>query len=84
MKNFIDTLYSHVIQPHITEPTRIVGRNKTSLIDNILINTVTKSLNARGIIEKISDHLPNFLIIQNLKEERLKQKMEIRDMKNFE
>ena len=39
-------MYFHVIQPCITEPTRIVGRNKTSLIDNIFINTVNKNLNA--------------------------------------
>ena len=61
----------------------MLGRNKPSLIDNILINICTKSLNAGNIIDKISDHLPNFLIIQNLKEERLKQKIQIKDMKNF-
>ena len=61
----------------------MLGRNKPFLIDNILINTCTKSLNAGNIIDKISDHLPNFLIIQNLKEERLKQKIQIKDMKNF-
>ena len=61
----------------------MLGRNKPSLIDNILINTCTKSLNTGNIIDKISDHLPNFLIIQNLKEERLKQKIQIKDMKNF-
>ena len=77
-------MYSHFLQPCITEPTRIVGRNKPSLIDNIFINTYTKSLNAGNIIDKISDHLPKFLIIQNHKEERLKQKIQIRDMKNFE
>ena len=77
-------MYSHFFQPCITEPTRNVGRNKPSLIDSIFINTCTKSLNAGNIIDKISDHLPNFLIIQNLKEERLKQKIQMRDMKNFE
>ena len=77
-------MYYHFFQSCITEPTRIVGRNKPSLIDNILINTCTKSLNAGNISDKISDHLSNFLIIQNLKEERLKRNLEIRDMKNFE
>ena len=83
IKSFIDIIYSHFFQPFITEPTRIIGRNKSSLIDNIFINACTKSLNAGNITEKISDHLPNFLIIQNLKEERLKRKIQIRDMKNF-
>ena len=63
---------------------QIVDRNKPSLIDNIFINTCTKSLIAWNIIDKISDHLPNFLIIQNLKGERLTQKIQIRNMKNFE
>ena len=70
IKNFIDIMYSHFFQPYITEPTRIVGRNKPSLVDNIFINACTKSLNAGSITDKIYDHLPNFLIIKNLKEER--------------
>ena len=57
IKNFIDMMYSNFFQPCITEPTRIVGRNKPSLIDNIFINTRTKSQNAGNIIDKISDHL---------------------------
>ena len=76
-------MYSHFFQPCITEPTRILGRNKP-LIDNIFINTRTKSRNAGNIIDNISDHLQNFVIIRNLKEERLKQKIQIRDLKNFE
>ena len=84
IKNFIDIMYSHLFQPCITEPIRIVDRNKPSLIDNIFINTCTKSLIAWNFIDKISDHLPNFLIIQNLKGERLTQKIQIKNMKNFE
>ena len=72
IKNFVDIIYSHFFQPCITEPTRILGRNKPCLINDIFISTCTKSLNAGNIINKISDHLPNFLIIQNLKEQRLK------------
>ena len=77
-------MYSYFFQPCITEPTRILGRNKPSLIDNIFINTCTKNRNAGNIIDNISDHLQNFLIIQNLNEGRLKQKIQIRDLKNFE
>ena len=74
-------MYSHFFQPCITEPTRIVGRNKP-LIDNILINTSTKSLNAWNIADKISDHLPN-LIVQNLKEERFKIKNTNKECEEF-
>ena len=83
IKNFIDIMYSHFFQPCITEPTRSIGRNKT-LIDKVFINTCTKNRNAENIIGKISDHLPNFLITQNLKEERLKRKIKIKDKNNFE
>ena len=84
MRNFINIMHSHFFQPCITEPKRTAGRNKPSLIDNIIINTCTKSRNVGGnIIDKISDHLPNFLIIQNLMEERLKSKIQIKGMKNF-
>ena len=44
IKNFIEIMYSHFFQTCITEPTTIVGENKPSLIDNIFINTCTKSL----------------------------------------
>ena len=83
IKNFIDIMYSHFFLPCFTEYTGIVGRNKT-LIGNVFINTCTKNRNDGNIISKISDHLPNFLITQNLKEERLKRKIQIEDIKNFE
>ena len=83
IKNFINIMYSHFFQPCITEPIRIVRKNKPFLTDNMFIHVRTKSLNAENIIDKISDHLPNFLIIQNLKEERLNRKIQIRDVKNF-
>ena len=69
---------------HYRTPTRIVGRNKPSLIDNIFISKCIKNLNAGSIIGKISDHLPNFLIVQNIKEERLKRKIQIKGIKNIE
>ena len=83
IKNFINIMYSHFFQPCITEPIGIVRKNKPFLTDNMFIHVRTKSLNAENIIDKISDHLPNFLIIQNLKEERLNRKIQIRDVKNF-
>ena len=73
-------------QPCITEPTRIIARNKPFLIGNIFINTCTKRLNAGNIIDKISktiQFLTNLLIIQDFKEKSLKQKLQVRDMKNF-
>ena len=37
-------------------------------------------LQAGDLFEKLTDHLLNFLIIQNLSKERLKNKTELRDM----
>ena len=39
---FINIMYSHLFQPCLTEPTRIVKKDRPSLIDNIFINNCTK------------------------------------------
>ena len=57
IKSFIDIIYSHFFQPFIAEPTRIIGRNKSSLIDNIFINACTKSLNAGNITKFLTIYL---------------------------
>ena len=67
-------MYSNFLQPCILEPTRIVGDNRPSLIDNIFINTYDKPILSGNFINKISDHMPNFAIVRDLK-------IKIRDMK---
>ena len=76
-------MYSNLLHPCITEPTRIVGSNRPALIDNIFINTYNKHVNSGNIIEKISDHMPNFVIIREIINKKKPQKLVIRDMKNF-
>ena len=76
-------MYSNLLHPCITEPTRIVGSNRPALIDNIFINTYSKNVNSGNIIEKISDHMPNFVIIREIIDKKKPQKLVIRDMKNF-
>ena len=76
-------MYSNLLHPCITEPTRIVGSNRPALIDNIFINTYNKNVNSGNIIEKISDHMPNFVIIREIIDKTKPQKLVIRDMKNF-
>ena len=58
-------MYPSFFHPCITEPTSIVARNKPSLIDNIFINSCNRTLHAGNLFDKISDHLSNFLLIQN-------------------
>ena len=50
----------------ILGPTRITERQKESLIDNIFINFSDLHCLSGNLFEKISDHLPNFMIIENL------------------
>ena len=76
-------MYSKYFQPCIIEPTRIVERNKPSLIDNIFINVCTEKLQSGNLTNKIADHVQYFLVIQNLAKEQLINKTQIRDIKNL-
>jgi hypothetical protein len=51
--------------PHIHEPTRITNHTAT-LIDNIFLNSIKYHTIRDNILSDISDHLPNFLIINQL------------------
>ena len=83
INEFINLMYSHFLQPCILEPTRIINNNRPSLLDNIFTNTHNKTLNSGKLLDKIPDHMPNFLIIENILEPNKHQKIKIRDMKNF-
>ena len=56
ISNFINLIYCNFFQPCRTEPTRIICKNESSLIDHIFINTCTQQLNAGHLVDKISDH----------------------------
>ena len=58
---FLDFLSSHMLLPHIVQPTRIRNNSKT-LIDNIYSNVITPNNISRNIAATISDHLAQFLI----------------------
>ena len=64
--DFLSIMYSNLFQPYILEPTRITSNNRPSLLDNIFINTHDKEVYSGNIIDKISDHMPNFAIINNI------------------
>ena len=81
--DFLNIMYSNLLQPCITEPTRIVGNNRPVLLDNIFINTYNKNVSSGNIIEKISYHMPNFVIIKEIIDKKKAQNLVIRDMKNF-
>jgi hypothetical protein len=53
---------SYFFHPHILQPTRITDHSAT-LIDNIFFNSVNHHAVSGNIIYDLTDHLPNFLVI---------------------
>ncbi len=62
---FINALGTYSFQPYILQPTRITYHSET-LIDNIFFNSIDHDLISGNLIYDISDHLPNFLLINNM------------------
>ena len=60
--DFLDLLYSRMLFPLITRPTRITA-NKASLIDNIFTNDPLRPSISGLFLNDISDHLPIFSLI---------------------
>lgn len=67
---FLDQLLSNSLYPTISTPTRITNKSKT-LIDNIFLNLINQKFIAGNINESISDHMPQFLILNKQKKENL-------------
>ena len=83
VNEFLNTIYSNFLQPCITEPTRAPSKNRRTLINNIFVNIYDKQLFAGNFLDKLSDHLPNFLIINNIENSLKKRKIIVRDFKKF-
>ena len=64
-ENFLNTLVSYYFQPFILQPTRITDHSAT-LIDNIFLNSIEHSIISGNIVYDLTDHLPNFIIINKL------------------
>ena len=62
---FLESIFSNNFTPQINLPTRITGTSST-LIDNILINSQENLYTSANLTTSISDHLPQFTIIENL------------------
>lgn len=83
IEDFLNTIFANFLQPLILKPTRLKANQKPSLIDNIFINYFENNAWSGNLIAKISDHMPNFLIIDH-KVSKMKHKPEFkRDFKNF-
>ena len=63
VRDFVNLMCEYLLLPSINKPTRI-ALNKSSCIDNIFVPySHQQELYAGVITEKISDHLPQFLIV---------------------
>ena len=79
---FLDVIYSSNLLPHITSPTQLTSRSHT-LIDNIFSN-INEECTSGNIINTISDHLGQFLIIPNCSYSyNSKKEIFQRNFKNF-
>ena len=83
--DFINLMTSLLLQPHILGPTRININNSFSLIDNIFLNIENKSCYSGNLCTSLSDHIPNFIFIDNMNT-TAKEKKQItkRDFSKFE
>ena len=70
-------------QPCILEPTRMVNGHKPSIVDNIFSNSVEKCISGY-LFDKISDHLPSFVIFENCKTKPKPKHIKRRSMKQLD
>ena len=84
INEFLNLMYSNFLQPCILEPTRVVLNSRTSLIDNIYINTYDKTIHFGNFLDKVTNHMPNFCIIEDTYKVKKNRKIRIRDMQQSE
>ena len=64
--DFINTMISHYLLPHILHPTRVTGHSAT-VIDNIFSNNTSyETISGNISISQISDHFPQFIILNHV------------------
>ena len=63
--DFAISLSSNNFLPCINQPTRISAHSST-LIDNIFTNLLIANIVSGNVLTQISDHLPQFLVLQNV------------------
>ena len=84
VNEFLDILTSDWFTPQILGPTRFVEHNKPFFADNIFVNFSDMHCASGNIIEKITDDLPDFLIIESLNTQLdCKVKTLKRDLQHF-
>ncbi|KAG1675725.1 hypothetical protein GQR58_014551 [Nymphon striatum] len=81
--SFLNLMLANFLKPLITQPTRINDTSTPSLIDNIFINSLQLNAISGNLIDKVSDHLPNFAIYDTGSKNSSKDTSMSRDYRNF-
>lgn len=81
VNEFVDILSSYLVIPTISLPTRVTLNSQT-LIDNILLSPSDVKMKSGNLA--ISDHLPQFLILESSSKEDPPVETFHRDWKNFD
>ncbi|XP_057290861.1 uncharacterized protein LOC130613549 [Hydractinia symbiolongicarpus] len=81
--SFLEIMLSNFLLPHIIQPTRIAKSCKYTLIDNIFYNDILDECISGNLIPHITDHLPNFLAIEDIHTSRVKNNKKVRDYTKF-
>ena len=77
-------MLSNFCQPLILKTTRFNNRSTPSLIDNIFMNSLDPSTISGNLIDKVSDHLPNFVFFGNqLSKRKYQNNGMYRDYRHF-
>ena len=82
INEFLDLMYSFS-QPCILEQKRVVLNSQPNLIDNIYINIYGNTTHSGNFLDKVTDHMPNFCIIEDTYKVKKIRKIRIRDMQRF-
>ena len=80
--DFMNTLLSYNFLPCIAHPTRI-SNNSATVIDNIFTNLTNSKITSGNILTHISDHFPQFLILETTNFSHKKQELLKRDYSSF-
>ena len=82
-EDFYELLSSYSFQPLILQPSRVTARSAT-LIDNIFVNDLAVSSTGGNIVTSISDHYPQFSLLDILKKDKeIPKSYKKRSYKNF-
>ena len=66
ISEFLNLMNSNFLRPCFLGPIRVVDNNRSNLINSIFINTIDKKIDSGNIIDKVSVHMPNFVLVKDI------------------